>query len=355
LDYVIKSNPAAIYTAKPLADGSDFLLTYLSERVISMLGYEPQDFIGHPEFWERHVHPEDKRSVLAEMPLLWKEGQHTFEYQFLHKDGTYRWMREEARVIRDADGKPVEVNGYWIDVTELKRMEETLVKAQRMAAIGESAAMVGHDLRNPLTGISGAAYYLKETLGPTLDAKAKEMLTVIEHDVEYANSIMTDLVEYSGEMQLTMTEASPRSIVEQALALVRVPEDVRVSNLTNDQTKIMVDVDKMERAFVNLIKNAADAMPEGGELTITSNKSDGNLQIVVSDTGAGIKQEDMARIGTPFYTTKAKGMGLGLSISRRIVEGHGGSITMESNEEGGTRVTVTVPINARLREVKANE
>jgi two-component system sensor histidine kinase HydH len=278
-----------------------------------------------------------------------------FEYRLRHRDGNYRWIREESRLVRDADGKPIEVNGYWIDVTELKRMEEELRHAQRMATIGELAAMVGHDLRNPLTGISGAAYYLKESLPPTVDDRAKEMLTVIEQAVEYADGIMNDLVQYSGEMRLTMTGAGPRSIVEQALGLVGVPEDVRVSNLTSDETKIMVDAARMKRAFVNLIKNAVDAMPEGGELTITSSKSDGNLQIVVSDTGTGIKQEGIARIGTPFYTTKAKGMGLGLSICKRIVEAHGGSLTVESKDGGGTKVTVTVPINAGRREVKAND
>jgi PAS domain S-box-containing protein len=355
LEYLLASNPAAIYSAKPLADGSDFHMTYVSEAVASILGFEPREFIGHPEFWDDLIHPEDRRSVFAEVPVLWKEGQHMFEYRLRHRDGNYRWIREESRLVRDADGKPIEVNGYWIDVTELKRMEEELRHAQRMATIGELAAMVGHDLRNPLTGISGAAYYLNESLPPTVDDRAKEMLTVIEQAVEYADGIMNDLVQYSGEMRLTMTGAGPRSIVEQALGLVGVPEDVRVSNLTSDETKIMVDAARMKRAFVNLIKNAVDAMPEGGELTITSSKSDGNLQIVVSDTGTGIKQEGIARIGTPFYTTKAKGMGLGLSICKRIVEAHGGSLTVESKDGGGTKVTVTVPINAGRREVKAND
>ena len=166
LEYVISSNPAVIYSGKPLADHSDWYLTYISARVVTMLGFEPGDFIGHPEFWERRVHPEDLRPTLAEIPRLWKEGQHTFEYRFLHKDGTYRWIREEAKVVRDADGKPMEVNGYWTDITERKRLEEELAKSQRLATIGELAAMVAHDLRNPLTGIAAATYNLKKTLGP---------------------------------------------------------------------------------------------------------------------------------------------------------------------------------------------
>jgi len=135
LEYVIGSNPAVIYTGKPLADGSDFVLTYISERVSAMLGFEPSDFIGHPEFWERHVHPEDLRPTLVQIPRLWKEGQHAFEYRFLHKDGTYRWIREEGKVGRDTDGKPIEVNGYWTDVSERKRLEEELVKSQRLVLL----------------------------------------------------------------------------------------------------------------------------------------------------------------------------------------------------------------------------
>ena len=126
LEYVVTSNPAVIYAGKPLADYSDWHLTYISESVLTMLGFEPKDFVGHPEFWERHLPPEDVRRVLAEVPRFWEEGHHTFEYRFLHKDGTYRWIREEAKVIRDAAGKPVEAMGYWTDVTERKRMEEEI-------------------------------------------------------------------------------------------------------------------------------------------------------------------------------------------------------------------------------------
>jgi len=347
LEYVISSNPAVIYAGKPNADCSDFFLTYLSERVASMLGFEPREFIGHPEFWERHVHPEDVRSVMSEMPRLWKEGQHTFEYRFLHKDGTYRWIREEAKVVRDANGNPVEVNGYWTDITEEKRMQEALLRSERLAAVGEMATMMAHDLRNPLTGISGAAYHLRKKLGATADRKSREMLDLIEKDVEHANRIMCDLLEYSRELHLDLAGTSPRSIIEQALALVEIPSEVRVSNLTNDQPEVRMDTEKMKRVFVNLIRNAVDAMSQGGELTIQSKKSNGNLQVTFSDTGTGITEDVASRIWMPFFTTKAKGIGLGLSISKRIVEAHKGHISYETKIGKGTTFTVTIPSEAR--------
>ena len=124
LDYLIQSNPAAIYSGKPSADLSDFQLTYMSERVVSMLGYEPGDFVGHRDFWTSHVHPEDLPPTLEGIQALWKTGQRSFSYRFLHKDGSYRWIRGEAKVGRDVNGKPIEVNGYWTDATERMRLEE---------------------------------------------------------------------------------------------------------------------------------------------------------------------------------------------------------------------------------------
>ena len=123
LEHVIISNPAIIFAARSRPDLSNFDATYLSKSVVSLLGFEPEEYI---KMWNDRVHPDDLRRYLAEVPLLWKDGRHIFEYRFLHKDGTYRWIREEAKVFRDANGKPKEVDGYWIDITERKRMEEEL-------------------------------------------------------------------------------------------------------------------------------------------------------------------------------------------------------------------------------------
>jgi PAS domain S-box-containing protein len=346
LQYVVTSNPAVIYAGKPLAGYSDFVLTYLSERVVSMLGFEPREFIGHPEFWERHVPPEDVRSVLAEMPRLWKEGQYSFEYRFLHKDGAYRWIREEAKVVRDADGKPTEVNGYWTDVTERKRLEEALLTSQRMATIGELAAMVGHDLRNPLTGIAGATYYLKKKDRSRLSRQGKEMLKLIEHDVWRSDKIVNDLLEYSKEIHLEPAETNVKSITEGALKLVKIPRGMRVLDSTKKQPKVRLDVDKMKRVFVNIITNALDAMPDEGILRIASRRSDGNLDITFTDTGTGMTRETLENLWRPLFTTKAKGMGFGLAISKRLVEEHGGSISVKSKPGKGSTFTVTLPINA---------
>jgi len=255
-------------------------------------------------------------------------------------------------------GEQGQVRGFFAlvsDITERKRMEEALLKSERLAAVGEMAAMVGHDLRNPLTGISGAAYYLKKKLTSGMDEESREMLELIEKDMESANKIIDDLLEYSAEVQLELAETNPRAITEEALDSVKVPTSIRLSNLTHVQPKITVDADRMRRVFVNLIKNAVDAMPLGGDLTIRSQETNGNLAVAFSDTGIGIGDDDLRRLWTPFRTTKAKGMGLGLPIAKRIVEAHGGSISVQSTLGKGATFTVTLPIKARRQEVKAYE
>ena len=343
LDFLITSNPAVIFSGKPNSDLTDFDMTYLSRNLTSMLGYEPQEFIDDPRFWDKHVHPEDRHRVLASLPRFFKEGHIGYDYRFLHKDGTYRWMHEEVTAIRDGSGNPVEVVGYWTDVTEQKRMEEGFRKAERLATIGELAAMVGHDLRNPLTGITGATYYLEKTLGQRIKGKEKEMLNVIEDSVRHSDKIVNDLLEYSRELRLELSDTNPRSVTSKALALVRIPKNIRLVDSTKNQPKIRVDVDKLTRVFVNLIRNAVDAMPKGGKLTITSRQLDRKLQVSFADTGVGITGDVKEKLWSPLFTTKAQGIGLGLPIVKRLVEAHGGAVTVETKPGKGSTFTVTIP------------
>jgi signal transduction histidine kinase len=227
---------------------------------------------------------------------------------------------------------------------QLKVAEQQLVKSERLAAIGELAAMIGHDLRNPLTGISGATYYLKAKCSPKMDSRSKEMFKVIQKDIEYSNKIINDLLEYSREIKLDLNESNPRAMVKEALSAVNVPKRVKVADLTKDKPKIRVDTDKMKRVFVNIIKNAVDAMPKGGKLTLESRESNGDLEVVFSDTGVGMSEKTLRNIYRPLFTTKAKGMGFGLPICKRFVEAHGGKIHVTSTVGKGSTFIITLPI-----------
>ena len=233
---------------------------------------------------------------------------------------------------------------------ELKEAQGSLLKAERLAAIGELAAMVGHDLRNPLTGIAGASYYLKNKHGQRLDGKANDMLNTIDKAVQYSNKIIDDLLEYSREIRLELDAVNPKMMTTNVLAAVDVPENIRVVDLTESQPRMRVDVDKLKRVFVNLIKNAVDAMPEGGTLTIRSTRKGGNVEISFSDTGSGMTKETLGKLWTPLFTTKAKGMGFGLPICKRFIECHGGKISVKSRLGVGSEFVISIPLEPKVEE-----
>ncbi len=220
----------------------------------------------------------------------------------------------------------------------------------RVNTIGELAGMIGHDLRNPLTGISSATYYLKRKYGSSMDEKGRSMLEVIEKDVNYSNKIVSDLLEYSRPIMLDLQEMNPKSAVAEAFSHVDFPANVQLIDLTQSTPTMKIDADKLKRVFINLIKNAIDAMPNGGKLTVTSEKVNDKVKIAFADTGLGISEENLKKLFGPLFTTKAKGMGLGLAICKRIVEAHGGRISVESVVDKGTTFTITIPLEPKLAE-----
>ena len=220
---------------------------------------------------------------------------------------------------------------------------KALQQAQRMATIGELAAMVGHDIRNPLQGIAIATHYLMTIEGSKLGEKGKEMLQLIQEDILRSDKIINDLLDYSRELHLEQSETDAKSITKDALTHLKIPAEIRVVDSTQNETKMILDAEKMQRVFLNLLQNAIDAMPKGGTLTITSKRSNGRVEIAFRDTGVGMTEETMRKLWSPLYTTKAKGMGFGLAISRRVVEAHEGSITVESRPGEGSTFTVSLP------------
>jgi PAS domain S-box-containing protein len=319
-----------------------------SEQTLRNHGYSSKrELIGQSAF--KLIAEKDQQKAIENMRRTLNEGViKNVEYTFVTKTGREFPAELTASVVFDASHNPTGFVAITKDITDRKRMEQQLFKSERLAAIGELAGMVGHDLRNPLTGIAGAAYYLKTKYGSKLDKTAREMLNIIGNDIEYSNKIINDLLEYSREVKLTQAETTPKAIIREALALARVPKNVWLIDLTRNEPRIKVDFDKMKRAFVNIIKNAVDAMPKGGTLTIKSKKAGRNVEFIFTDTGLGMPKEVAEKIFTPLFTTKAKGMGFGLPICRRHVDAHGGHITVQSELGKGTSFTVAIPIEAKL-------
>jgi signal transduction histidine kinase len=145
------------------------------------------------------------------------------------------------------------------------------------------------------------------------------------------------------------SDTTPNKIITSALQVAKVPDRIRVRNLTLEEPIITVDPDRMKRVFVNLVENAVDAMPNEGTLTISSKESNGFVEILFSDTGAGMPKEVMENLWKPLQTTKAKGMGMGLAIVKRIVDAHGGKVSLENRTGEGTTISIQLPIIKALR------
>jgi PAS domain S-box-containing protein len=232
---------------------------------------------------------------------------------------------------------------------ELTQANERLVKAERFAAIGELAGMVGHDLRNPLTAIKNAAYYLERKQSPDADVKTKEMFQVVNKSVEHANKIIFNLLEYSKEITLEIEEVTPKTLLDYVLLMIQVPNHIKIHDSTQSKPVIWVDTNKMERVFMNLIQNAIDAMPEQGTLEIASRDLGDSVEFIFKDTGLGMTEQTKSKMFMPLFTTKAQGMGFGLAICKRIVEAHCGKISVESTLGKGTTFTITLPVEQKLR------
>ena len=228
---------------------------------------------------------------------------------------------------------------------ELKKSQDRLIKSERLAAIGELATMVGHDLRNPLASLQNASYYLKMKLGASKDEKMKKMFEIIDKEIKYANNIIKDLLDFSRVKKPALKKVDLISSIQDAIAQLKFPENVTLTTKFSEVPAIEADPDQLRRIFQNITLNGAQAMPDGGELTVSTRKNGNFVEAAFTDTGVGIPAKNMEKLFTPLFTTKAQGVGLGLSICKNIVELHNGRIEVKSKVGKGTTFTVKLPIH----------
>jgi signal transduction histidine kinase len=235
----------------------------------------------------------------------------------------------------------------------IRRYRSLLKENERMAAIGETAAMVGHDLRNPLQVIVGSIDLIKKRLNKRGDSEGdssevseiEKWVDKIDAQTDYMNKIVSDLQDYSKNIQLTLEEANVESLIGDVVSSVEIPDGVEVSVVLDEGLQDMsVDETLMKRLFTNLVLNAVQAMPDGGSLSIRGSLQGEDVVISVEDTGVGIREENLTMIFKPLFTSKAKGTGFGLPVCKRIVDAHGGTISVESEEGVGSTFTVKLPV-----------
>jgi len=226
---------------------------------------------------------------------------------------------------------------------ELREAHERLIRAERLATVGKFGAGIAHELRNPLGVISNSVYYLKNRLGDA-DPKVVKHLNIISREVERANNIITDLMNFVRVSELRTELTDPNELVRTTLERALIPEGVTVrTELTEGLPKIDVDSEKLEQVFLNLINNAVQAMPDGGELCIRTGAENGEVSFDFKDTGEGIPPENMDKIFEPLFTTKTRGIGLGLALAKLLVDAHEGEIDVASQVGEGTCFTVRLP------------
>jgi len=230
----------------------------------------------------------------------------------------------------------------------LQQAQDQLIKTEKMAAIGQMAAAISHDLRNPLTGIKMATYYLGTKIDKT-DLEINDILKDIELEIDYASNVVTNILTYSRPTQLIYKRSDINKIIGDTMHFVHLQNRDSHIELIKDYDEnipeILLDNKQIKQVIINLLSNSIQAMPDGGELTIKTCLKPEEVEIKITDTGKGIEPKDLERIFTPFFTTKARGVGLGLSIVSNIVQKHGGFVEVDSVLDEGTRFTVRLPIH----------
>ena len=232
----------------------------------------------------------------------------------------------------------------FVDIDDRKKLE----KAQRLAVIGETAGMVGHDIRNPLQSITSDIYLAKTELASTPESDARknalESLQEIEKNVDYINKIVADLQDYAKSIDPAAQKTDLEALCNELLQGKQIPENIKAScNIETTVKTVVVDCVLLKRILGNLVSNAVQAMPNGGELTMMAHLDVEDIVIAVQDTGIGIPDKVKSKLFTPLFTTKSKGQGLGLAVVKRMTEALNGKVTFESIEGNGTTFTIRLP------------
>ena len=227
---------------------------------------------------------------------------------------------------------------------ELQKAQERLVRREKLAVLGQLAGGVGHELRNPLGVISNAVYFLQMTLADA-DETTREYLEMIFSEVRNAERIVSGLLDFARTRPPARERVAVSDLVSQALEKCPPPEDVQVTiEIDPDLPRVLVDPRQIEQVLVNLVTNAYQAMSGEGHLAIHADAGEGRVALSIADTGCGIPRKDLEQVFEPLFTTKARGIGLGLAISKSLMEANGGSIEVESEVGRGSIFTVRLPL-----------
>ncbi len=359
LQHVLASSPAVLFTVAVAADQT-WGITWTSDNLPEILGYSPSAALGK-DWWLGNIHSEDRDKVVAQFQAdLPSQERSTHEYRFRHGDGSYRWTRGELRLIRDEAGKAVEAVGSWSDITERKNLEDQFRQAQKMEAVGRLAGGVAHDFNNLLTIING---YGELVLGKLSAADpSRPLIREIVAAGDRAAGLTRQLLTFSRKAIIEPKILDLKVVVADVDKMLRriLGEDIQLAIVVDPELgAVKADPGQIEQVVMNLVVNARDAMPQGGQLTVEVRNAEldeayarehldaragPHVLLAVSDTGCGMDQATMTRLFEPFFSTKGeKGTGLGLATVHGIVKQSGGHVGVYSEVGRGTTFKVYLP------------
>ncbi|MGO4345637.1 PAS domain S-box protein [Paenibacillus sp. MCAF9] len=336
------------FVPEPIVISDQGIVLYANKLALHALGIEPgKEVIGRSVF--EFIHPSHHASSLEQMDLIMSSDEPTsfVERVLVRPDGQLLDVEISSIRINNYLGKDVMLSVIR-DLTDRKRSEEVLIRSEKLSAIGQLAAGVAHEIRNPLTALKGFTQLLSSKY-PENPHYFSIMANEIDRITLIVNEFMTlakpHFANYRSE-PLEPILRSVLSLLETQAILINV--ELKVC-FDHTRPSIFCNVDQLKQVFLNIIKNALEAMPQGGEVVVTvASLEDGFVHIRIIDGGPGIPEELISKIGEPFLTTKEKGTGLGIMISNRIIEAHKGTLQISSVMNEGTVVEIMLPVEHQL-------
>ncbi|PLR87004.1 ATP-binding protein [Bacillus sp. V33-4] len=319
----------------------DNYITYVNDQFCEISKYTKAELMGHNHhILNSQFHTENFFNNLCGTI----EKGDTWKGEILNqaKDGTKFWVDTTIVPFVNKNGEIYQFFYIQYDITEKKKTEETLRKAEQLSMVGDLAAGIAHEIRNPLTSIKGFVQLMNET------EKGKVFTDIILEEIDRINFIVSEFMVFSKPHTYYLSECNVIEILRSVINFLQ-PEALLKNvaiNYTLPQYEVHIfgEKNQLKQVFLNIIKNAVEALPNGGQIFITTEINSQELSISVQDNGVGMTPEELKKIGEPFYTTKEKGNGLGLMVSYKIVQKHNGTILVHSSLGVGTTFTITFPL-----------
>jgi PAS domain S-box-containing protein len=351
---IIRSLPIILYLEG--IDASPRVPKYVSGNFSALTGYEFEEIERTPSLWHERLHPDDRDRVLAAMAGRPSGRSLALEYRWQHADGGYRYFLDQAVLLRDGDGKPIEYAGTLLDVTDRKALESELVQARKMDAIGKLTGGIAHDFNNLLAAVLGGLGMIERRV--TLAEDQQKILDMTRRAAEQGSELVGRLLAFARRQQLEPSAVAIEGLSTSIADLLAHTLGGLVQlewAIADGLWPAYADRSQLELALMNLIINARDAMPDGGTIAVSAEnrtiaEDDGidagdYVVLAVADDGCGISPELLGQVMEPFFTTKdvGKGTGLGLSMVYGFARQSGGAFRLDSKVGVGTCAEIWLP------------